>query len=514
MNDSIVEHCESNNSGAGIQLVDGSVATIARSVIARCTSGEQGTGLTLFGANLNMSDSSVINNVINGAGLGVAITSAPSAAFGGMPDFDVAGIVQNCLFTGNVGQTTIYDGDRSSPPFNRLQFSGNTFFPTATAYHDDVTGGATTVAQLNALTIRRSDGTVTIKSPSPNLEGTASSSAGALLMIPPIILNSGAPGESTPIPAFIAYASTAPPTLDGAVQNSDAAVVTASNDGVHTLTIGSKTFSTTPPPAVARNIATRLPVGTAQNVLIGGFIIQGSGPKQVVIRAVGPSLSAFFAGALQDPRLELHDVRGNLIASNDNWRTTQIGGVIGSEQAIALEGSGLAPTDNAESAIIATLDPGNYTAIVSGANNATGIAVVEVYDLDPVNSSTLANIATRGFVQSGDNVMIGGFIYLGGAGATQVVVRGIGPSLSGVGITNPLSDPTLELHDGNGTTIATNDDWKSTPNAAAIQAAKLQPGNDVESAIYQTGLARGNYTAVLQGKNGGTGVGVVEVYIF
>jgi hypothetical protein len=139
---------------------------------------------------------------------------------------------------------------------------------------------------------------------------------------------------------------------------------------------------------------------------------------------------------------------------------------------------------------------------------------VEVYDLDAVYPSTLANISTRGFVQAGDNVMIGGFIYLGGAGQTNVVVRAIGPSLGALGIDNPLSDPILELHDGNGATIASNDDWKSSPDAATLQRLGFQPSNDAEAAIYESSLARGPYTAIVRGKNGGTGVGVVEAYIF
>jgi hypothetical protein len=514
MTDSIVENCYSNNSGAGIQLVNGSVGTITKSMIARCTSGEQGTAITLYGASLNVIDSSIVNNSINGPGRGVAITSAPNAAAGGLPDFPINGVIQNCLFFGNNGQTTIYDGDRSSPPFNNLQFNGNTFFPFGTAYYSDVVGPPKTVAELNALTIPRSDGTVTDKSTSPNFEGSSSSSAGAVLMIPPTILTSGAPGESLPIPAFIAYAATAPPTLDGVAQRADAAVIPASNDGVHTLTIGSNTYTTSPPPAVALNIATRLPVGSAQNVLIGGFIIKGPAPKRVVVRAVGPSLNGIVPGALQDPRLELHDGSGAIIANNDNWRSTQIGGAIDSDQSIDLEGTGLAPNSDAESAMVVTLNPGGYTAVINGVGNTTGIAIVEIYDLDAVYPSTLANISTRGFIQAGDNVMIGGFILQGGGGATQIVLRAIGPSLSAFGITNPLSDPILELHDANGGTVASNDDWKSSPDAATLQRLNFQLSSDAESAIYQTGLLRGAYTAIVRDKNGGTGVGVVEAYIF
>jgi hypothetical protein len=258
------------------------------------------------------------------------------------------------------------------------------------------------------------------------------------------------------------------------------------------------------------NISTRLPVGTGQQVLIGGFIVQGPNPKKIMLRAVGPSLP--LPGVLQDPYLELHDSAGQIIATNDNWGTTSVGGLLTSSQLVDILASTVAPANNLESAILATLNPGSYTAVVRGATNGTGIAVVEGYDLDPEPFAKLANISTRGFVQTSDNVMIGGFIFGGGPGATKVVVRGIGPSLSAFGVANPLVDPMLELHDGNGSTIASNDDWKS--NQTAIQGTGLQPSNDAEAAILATNLAPGGYTAILRGKNGGVGVGVVEVYVF
>ena len=511
MTDSIVENCTSTNSGAGIQLTDGSTANIAKTTIARCTSGEQGTALTLFGASLNLTGSNIINNRINGPGRGAGITSAPTPGFGGIPNFDITGMVQNCVFSNNVGESTIYDGDRLSPPFNRLQFSDNWFFPGANAYFNDVSG-ALNVSQLNSLVLGRSDGTSTVKSITNNIEATNTPAVGALLMIPQTILTAGAPGETVPIPAYLAYAASTGPSLDGQAQKNDAAVVNASNDQTHTLIFGPNAVTTTPPPAVALNIATRLPVGTAQNVLIGGFIIQGSAPKQVVIRAVGPSLNGILSGALQDPRLTLFS-GGTVIATNDNWHATSVGGAITTDQSVDLEGTGLAPNSDAESAMLVTLSPGAYTAVIDGANNTTGIAIVEVYDLDPVYPSTLANISTRGFIQGGDNVMIGGFIYLGGAGQTQVIIRAIGPSLAAAGIANPLSDPMLELRDANGALVASNDDWKSSPDAATLQRLGFSMSNDAEAAIYQNALPRGAYTAVVRPKSG-AGVGVVEAYIF
>jgi hypothetical protein len=514
MTDSIVANCFANASGAGVQLIDGSVGNITRSTIASCVSETQGTAITLYGASVNMSDSNILNNSINGTARGVGITAAPNPAFNGVPDFDVNGTIQNCLFSGNSGQSTIYEGDRDLPPFNRMQFNGNTFFPAGTAFYNDIVGPPKTVAELNSLQIRHADGTVIDKSTVDNTQGSSQTSVGTILMIPPTIPSSGAPGETLPIPAYVAYAASAPPTVDGVAQTSLAGVVPVSSDGVHSLAVGSNTYLTSPPKAVALNIATRLPVGAGQDVLIGGFIIQGSAPKRLAIRAVGPSLNGIVSGALQDPRLELRDGTGATLASNDNWRATSVGGAIDSDQSIDLEASGVAPSNNAESAMVVTLNPGAYTAIISGVNNTTGIAIVEIYDLDAAFPSTLANISTRGFVQAGDNVMIGGFIYLGGGGATQVVLRAIGPSLAAFGITNPLLDPMLELRDGNGTLVAANDDWKNSPDTATVQRLGFQLSNDAESAVYQTGLARGAYTAIVRGKNGGIGVGVVEAYVF
>jgi hypothetical protein len=255
------------------------------------------------------------------------------------------------------------------------------------------------------------------------------------------------------------------------------------------------------------NLSTRLLVQTGDNAGIGGFIINGTDPKKVILRAIGPSLTARgVPGALQDPTLELHDHTGATIAFNDNWRDTQQS---------TIQATGLAPEDNRESAIVQTLAPAAYTAIVRGKGGTSGVALVEAYDVDPNANSKLANISTRGFVGTGDNVMIGGFIVGGGlgvngAGSEEVLVRGLGPSLTQRGVPNALQDPTLDLHDGNGAIIASNDNWKDTQQSE-IQATGLAPSNDRESAILAP-LVQGNYTAILRGKNNTTGVGLVEVY--
>lgn len=259
-----------------------------------------------------------------------------------------------------------------------------------------------------------------------------------------------------------------------------------------------KTALLPPQPTLLGNISTRGFVRTGDQVLIGGFIVTGNDPKPVIVRALGPSTGV--AGSLADPMLEIHNSAGTVIGSNDDWKSDQ-------ESAILL--TGVAPTNDLESAIVDTLAPGAYTAIVSGKNNATGVGLVEVYDLDLTVDSKLANISTRGFVGTDDNVLIGGFIVLGDA-STSTLIRAIGPSLTPLGVTGALQDPELELHDGNGTLIVSNDDWM-TDQEAEIIATGVAPTVPAESAILMT-LAPGNYTAIVSGKSNTTGVGLVEVY--
>jgi hypothetical protein len=250
--------------------------------------------------------------------------------------------------------------------------------------------------------------------------------------------------------------------------------------------------------------------------MIAGFIVQGSAPKRVLIRAAGPSLIPFgVPNALANPRLELHDTTST-IGMNNDWQTTQIGGVITSDQVAEIQNSGLAPGDPLESALIATLAPGNYTAIVQGVNGGTGVGIVEVYDLNATSGSLLGNIATRGFVQTGNDAMIGGFIVV--TQPTRVIIRAIGPSLTQFGVPDALANPQLELHDAN-STLAQNNDWQTTQlggiiasdQVAEIQNSQLAPTNPLESAIIAT-LAPGSYTAIVRGVNNTTGNALVEVY--
>jgi hypothetical protein len=269
-----------------------------------------------------------------------------------------------------------------------------------------------------------------------------------------------------------------------------------------------QTAATFDPPSQQLNISTRVNVGTGDNVLIGGFIVTGTDPKLVVLRGLGPSLLVQgVAGVLEDPVLELHDSSGATIATNDNWMD------LSADDQTVLTDFSLAPTEDAESALVMTLDPGEYTVIVRGANDSTGVALVEAYDLDQgTTDSKLANISTRGSVDTGDNVMIGGFIIGGGtSGFSQVIVRGLGPSLEARGVTGVLADPEIQLVDVNGNVLATNDNWMDDPNMQTVIDNGLAPENDSESAIYDV-LHPGNYTVILDGVNETAGVGLVESY--
>jgi hypothetical protein len=258
-------------------------------------------------------------------------------------------------------------------------------------------------------------------------------------------------------------------------------------------------------PSRLLNIATRLPVLTGDNALVAGFIVTGSNAKKVIVRGIGPSLTnQGVPDALQNPTLELHDSTGATLAFNNDWKDSQ---------QTEIQNSGIAPTNELESAIVATLTANNsaYTVILRGNNNTTGVGLVEVYDVDQATNSKLGNISSRGLVGLNDNVMIGGVIVgSNSTNAATVAVRAIGPSLSSLGISNALPDPALELHDRNGALIASNDNWRDT-QPEQIAAVNLAPADDRESAMIIT-VAAGNYTAVARGANNTTGIAVVEVY--
>jgi hypothetical protein len=307
-------------------------------------------------------------------------------------------------------------------------------------------------------------------------------------------------------------APTPTPTLSPGITPSPTPTATATSTATATiaptatpsLTPG-VTATPTASPAQAVNLSTRMFVQTGDNVGIGGFIISGSAPKHVLVRVIGPSLIQFgVPNALADPTLELQGPAFPAI-NNDNWRDDPA-------QEAAILATGLAPTNNLESAIDVTLNPGAYTAIARGKNNTSGVALIEVFDLSAAVLAKLANISTRAFINTGDNIVIAGFILGGNGGNGRIIVRGIGPSLTGFGVPNALANPTLELRDGNGALLTFNNDWQDdSVQAAELTAAGLAPTNPLESGIAAT-LSPGLYTALLAGLNNGTGVGLVEVY--
>jgi hypothetical protein len=460
--DSTISHNTASSSGGGIYDLGGinaanATVTITNSTISGNTaSGGGGGGIGIFISRrysgvVTVTNSTISGNTASSSGGGIDNSVAGSGGFG----------------TLNARNTIIAVNSASTGP--------------------DVSGPLT--SQGFNLIGDNADATITPAQSSDQI-GTARSPIDPLLGP---LQNNGGPTSTLALrvnsPAINAGGPNAPP-----------------RDQRHYLRngvsdIGAFEFGGTIPVMLA-NISTRAFVQTGNNVMIGGFIVTGTGQKNVIVRAIGPSLANHgVSNPLQNPTLELHDHTGAVIASNDNWMNAP------NKQAII--DSGLAPSNNLESAILTSLNPGAYTAIVRGVNNGTGIALVEGYDLDRTAGSKLGNISTRALVETGNNVMIGGLIITG-PDSDKVIVRAIGPSLTQHGITNALADPTLELHDHNGTLLAFNDNWKDTQQGEII-ATGLAPTNDKESAIVRT-LAPGNYTAIVRGRNNTIGVALVEVY--
>ncbi|MFN2476967.1 MAG: NF038122 family metalloprotease [Chthoniobacterales bacterium] len=282
-----------------------------------------------------------------------------------------------------------------------------------------------------------------------------------------------------------------------------------SPEGVSLDVIGYDLVSTAQLPAATLNVSTRLPVLGGDNVSIAGLIVTGTAPKRVLLRGIGPSLAnAGVNGVLANPTLDLFQ-GSTLLASNDNWK---INSQTGLSQEADIRATTIPPPNDLEAAVVQTLQPGAYTAVLRGKDGGTGIGLVEAYALDQSANSQLANIATRGFVDVNSNVMIGGFI-LGpaNAGTTKVVIRAIGPTLAKNGVSNPLQDPTLELHDSNGGIVASNDDWQEDAGASEINSDNLAPGDTREAALLRL-LPPGSYTAIVAGLGSTTGVGLVELY--
>ena len=322
----------------------------------------------------------------------------------------------------------------------------------------------------------------------------------------PVPSSSSSP-TPTPTPA-----PTATPTPAPTATSTPTPTPTASPTATATPTA---TPTPTPTPAatpgLVGNVSTRLPVGRDDDVLIEGFIVQGppGSTKKIIVRAIGPSLTSFgIDDALANPTLEIHDSNNATVATNNDWRNTEVEGLITGDQAGEISASGVAPNDDLESAIIAHLAPGSYTAVVRGVSNTVGTGLVDAYDLSSGSAARLANIATRGLIQPGDKLMIAGFIVQNAP--VRAVVRAIGPSLEAFGIGNALPDTTLQLRNENGVILLENDDWKTTQRQE-LEETGLQPTNDLEAALIMT-IPPGQYTAQVRGKGEASGIGVVEAY--
>ena len=467
----------SASGGAGIALgtVNNTVIQgnfIGTDVNGTANFGNGGVGISLGGASNNM-----IGGVSAGAGNVIAFNGSAVASYPGVAVYSGTGnsILGNSIFSNaHIG----------------IDLSGGTENAGVTANDsgdaDDGANGLQNYPVLKTSVIEGNDLHVT---------GTLNSTANTVFRIEFFgndVIDPSGFGEGK---TFLGFANV---TTNG---NGDAAfdVVLANAAGLRVTATATdpsgNTSEFSPSFGQLLNISTRLRVDTGENVLIGGFIITRPEPKKVIVRALGPSLPG--TDQLQDPTLELHDSHG-IIATNDNWRDSQ---------EAAIKATHIPPPNDAESAIVRTL-PANaagYTAIVRGKNDTTGTALVEVYDLDQAADSELANISTRGLVEGGNNLLIGGFIA--GNGVTRVIIRALGPSLD---VAQPLPDPILELHDGNGGVLATNDNWRDTQEAE-ITATHIPPPNNAESAIIAT-LPPGGYTAVVRDVNSNVGVALVEVY--
>jgi uncharacterized delta-60 repeat protein len=331
--------------------------------------------------------------------------------------------------------------------------------------------------------------------PSPTATATPTASATATATVAP---------SSTPSATPTATATATPTATASATATATAPVAPSPTLSPTPTATATASPSPTPAPARAINLSTRMRVQTGENVGIGGFIITGSASKHVLLRAIGPSLTQVgVPDALADPVLELHGPAGFVTIINDNWRD---------DHEVAIAATGLAPTNDFEAAIDATLVPGAYTAIVRGNGNTSGVALVEVYDLNQFALAKLANMSTRAMVGTGDDIVIAGFILGGSNTDGRIVVRGIGPSLAAVGVANALADPKLELRDSDGALLASNNNWQDdSAQAAELTAANLSPTNHLESGLAVT-LPPGLYTALLSGANNGAGIGLIEVY--
>jgi PKD repeat protein len=405
--------------------------------------------------------------------------------------------------TGTAPLTVHFDGTHSSDPdFSDTIVNYNFSFGDGTP---DVSGG-------NPLVDHTYTGSGTFTARLVVTDSRGAESENTAQQIISVSSNPSPSPTPTGTPTATATASptaTATATASPTASPTATATATASPTGTPTATpvaTPSATPTATPLNVQLLNISGRVFTQSGDKVGIGGFIISGSSSKRVMARAIGPSLTINgtpLPGRLQDPVLEIHDSNGSPALVNDNWRDTQ---------EAEIQQSGLAPTDDRESAIIKRLNPGNYTAIIRGADGSPGIGVVELYDLSSSDPAELGNLSVRADVGTGDNVLFNGIIMQGGT-PKRIVFRALGPSIkvNGNPLAGTLQDPTLEIHDGNGALIGSNDNWKDDPDQTELEATGLAPTDDRESALIML-LPSANYTTVVRGKNGTTGIALAETY--
>jgi Metallo-peptidase family M12B Reprolysin-like len=463
-------------------------------------------------------------NVVN-TGTGFAVT-APNTAVtyaGGSTQtvtWDVAGTTANPINTANVNillSTNATVGPNGEEPTFPIVLAANT--PNDGSEAVTIPSVNTSTARIMVQAVGNvffdiSNANFTITGPSPSATPTPTPEPTATPTPTPTPSPTATPSATPVVSPTPTATPSATPTATPSATPDPTATPTPTPTPSPTATPSATpvvsptptpTATPTPSPAQLLNISTRARVQTDDNILIGGFIITSNDPKQVLLRAIGPSMSVGgnpVSGRMADPTLELRDNNGLVLTSNDNWKD--------SPERTQIEATGMPPGDDKESAILRTLAPGSYTAILRGKDNTTGIALVEVFDRGASADSILANISSRSFVETGDNVLIGGFIAGNHSANAEILVRALGPSLKNQ-LPNALDDTTLDLHDSNGAMIASNDNWKDSPERMQIEGTGIPPSNDLESAIFRS-LAPAPYTAIVRGKNNGTGVGVVEIY--
>lgn len=439
---------------------------------------------TLVMTNCTLSDNSVQGGAggtgLSGSGINARGGNGGNARGGALFSDQGAVTVTNCTFTENSAQGGAGgSGDAGYGSAGNGIGGGALFASGSATLYNNILSGNTAASD-------------------PDSSGTIGGYANFIGGMPKLDRGLQYDGGPTPIIALLPDS----PAINGGLDQYAPATDQRGYPRVGISDLGAFEFGSSPPaPTTLANISTRLPVGTGDNALIGGFIVTGTQPKKVIVRGIGPSLP--FAGHLENPTIELRDSSGALVDANDDWGNSP------NKQAII--DSTIPPSNDLESAIVATLPANNagYTAVLRGLHDGSGIGVIEAYDLDNSVDSKLANISTRGLVQTGDDVLIAGTIVVGPA-AQKVIVRAIGPSF---GFAGALDDPTLELRDQNGALLEANDNWVESPNKQAIIDSTIPPSNDVESAIVATLPGNGaSYTAIVRGVNGTTGIGSVEVY--